>query len=178
VTLIGIKMFEPPGGWNMWEGDFGYKVIFRYISALFGFLRNIMTSLHEYEQHEVCNLFLWFRELAPQSGEDNTEPDYLSVDFRRNLLDLRKWKWRKPTEELQPLCTHHRIVLKVKLSQWLKDTPWYMILALLDDRCMWTAVLQQELQEHALTLRRLMSYIYGAPILDVSRSHTTTQHSR
>jgi len=29
-----------------------------------------------------------------------------------------------------------------------------------------------------LTLKRLMSYIYGAPILDVSRSHTTTQHSR
>ena len=34
----------------------------------------------------------------------------------------------------------------------------------------------------SLTLWRLMSYIYiyiyGAPILDVSRSHTTTQHSR
>ena len=30
----------------------------------------------------------------------------------------------------------------------------------------------------SLTLRRLMSYIYGAPILDVSRSHTTSQHSR
>jgi len=29
-----------------------------------------------------------------------------------------------------------------------------------------------------LTLRLLMSYIYGAPILDVSRSHTATQHSR
>ena len=29
-----------------------------------------------------------------------------------------------------------------------------------------------------LTLRRLMSYIHGAPILDVSRSHTTTQHGR
>ena len=29
----------------------------------------------------------------------------------------------------------------------------------------------------SLTLRVLMSYIYGAPILDVSRSHTTTQHS-
>ena len=29
-----------------------------------------------------------------------------------------------------------------------------------------------------LTLRLLMSYIYGPPILDVSRSHTTTQHSR
>jgi len=32
--------------------------------------------------------------------------------------------------------------------------------------------------KQTLTLRRLMSYIYGAPILDVSRSHTTTQHSR
>ena len=32
----------------------------------------------------------------------------------------------------------------------------------------------------SLTLRLLKSYIYiyGAPILDVSRSHTTTQHSR
>ena len=29
-----------------------------------------------------------------------------------------------------------------------------------------------------LTFRRLMSYIYGTLILDVSRSHTTTQHSR
>jgi len=30
----------------------------------------------------------------------------------------------------------------------------------------------------SLTLRLLMLYIYGAPILDVSRSHTTTLHSR
>ena len=32
----------------------------------------------------------------------------------------------------------------------------------------------------SLTIRLLMSYIYiyGAPILDVSRSHTTTHHSR
>ena len=29
-----------------------------------------------------------------------------------------------------------------------------------------------------LTLRLLMSYTYGAPILDVSRSHTMTHHSR
>jgi len=29
-----------------------------------------------------------------------------------------------------------------------------------------------------LTFRLLMSYVYGAPILYVSRSHTTTQHSR
>jgi hypothetical protein len=30
----------------------------------------------------------------------------------------------------------------------------------------------------SLTLRLLMSYIYGALILDVSRSHPTTHHSR
>jgi phage-related tail protein len=30
----------------------------------------------------------------------------------------------------------------------------------------------------SLILRFLMSYIYGAHILDVSRSHTTTHHSR
>jgi len=38
--------------------------------------------------------------------------------------------------------------------------------------------LPDKLDGNVLTLRRLMSYIYGAPILDVSRSHTTTQHSR
>jgi len=35
-----------------------------------------------------------------------------------------------------------------------------------------------KMQLYRLTLRLLMSYIYGAPILDVSRSHTTTHHSR
>ena len=35
-----------------------------------------------------------------------------------------------------------------------------------------------QIRVKSLTLRLLMSYIYGAPILDVSRSHTTTQHSR
>jgi len=34
------------------------------------------------------------------------------------------------------------------------------------------------LDKQILTLRLLMSYIYGAPILDVSRSYTTTHHSR
>ena len=33
-------------------------------------------------------------------------------------------------------------------------------------------------KETKLTLGLLMSYIYGAPILDVSRSHKTTHHSR
>ena len=37
---------------------------------------------------------------------------------------------------------------------------------------------RQKLTRLELTLRSLTLYIYGAPILDVSRSHTTTQHSR
>ena len=46
---------------------------------------------------------------------------------------------------------------------------------------MWTRLATSSsvlLVRRELTLRRLMSYIYGAPILDVSRLHTTTQHSR
>jgi len=47
----------------------------------------------------------------------------------------------------------------------------------------YTTKFKQNLQtDKSLTLRLLMSYIYiyiyEAPILDVSRSHTTTQHSR
>jgi len=42
----------------------------------------------------------------------------------------------------------------------------------------WSPIPQSRRHGIILTLRRLMSYIYGAPILDVSRSHTTTQHSR
>jgi len=42
----------------------------------------------------------------------------------------------------------------------------------------WGIHMTEGLAENSLTLRRLMSYIHGAPILDVSRSHTTTQHSR
>jgi len=45
------------------------------------------------------------------------------------------------------------------------------------DKKNWTTLYEGG-PNNTLTLRRLMSYIYGAPILDVSRSHTTTQHSR
>jgi len=44
--------------------------------------------------------------------------------------------------------------------------------------CLQTPFAFEDKDFELLTLRRLMSYIYGAPILDVSRSHTTTQHSR
>ena len=43
---------------------------------------------------------------------------------------------------------------------------------------LWCLLVLPVQDQYTLTLRRLMSYIYGAPILDVSRSHTTTHHSR
>jgi len=41
-----------------------------------------------------------------------------------------------------------------------------------------TNIYNKKTKGSTLTPKLLMSYIYGAPILDVSRSHTTTQHSR
>jgi len=52
--------------------------------------------------------------------------------------------------------------------------PIYYLLALLAHHFLHVS----RMRVKSLTLRLLMSYIYGAPILDVSRSHTTTQHSR
>ena len=51
---------------------------------------------------------------------------------------------------------------------------------MLDDDCSYSienGILNISSEGH-LTLRLLMSYIYGAPNLDVSRSHTTTQHGK
>ena len=52
--------------------------------------------------------------------------------------------------------------------------PIYYLLALLAHHFLHVS----RIRVKSLTLRLLMSYIYGAPILDVSRSHTTTQHNR
>jgi len=52
----------------------------------------------------------------------------------------------------------------------IEYTPVYLMLGFL------TKI--QNVPKCCLTLRLLMSYIYGVYILDVSRSHTTTQHSR
>ena len=52
--------------------------------------------------------------------------------------------------------------------------PICYLLALLDHHILHVS----RIRVKSLTLRLLMSYMYGAPILDVSRSHTTTQHSR
>ena len=58
-----------------------------------------------------------------------------------------------------------------------KNLPQPLSVRVLFDLRVSTVTLERK-NLHTLTLRLLMSYIYGAPILDVSRSHTTTQHSR
>ena len=66
-------------------------------------------------------------------------------------------------------------------SPYTRSVPWTAKYSeVLEFTCQTTRPNMAE--ELVLTLRWLMSYIYiyiyGAPILDVSRSHTTTQHSR
>ena len=75
-----------------------------------------------------------------------------------------------------PGCTHWRIVIN-PLNPELN--PICYLLALLGVHHFLHV---SRIRVKLLTLRLLMTYIYiyiyGAPILDVSRSHTTTQHSR
>ena len=80
----------------------------------------------------------------------------------RLLRDRQQWVWRSGVyvsdinplnAELNPIC---------------------YLLALLAHHFLHVS----RISVKSLTLRLLMSYIYGAPILDVSGSHTTTQHSR
>ena len=69
-----------------------------------------------------------------------------------------------------------RFVMSVRLSAWTQ-----LVFHWKAFHGNWYVSIYRKLVEKigiSLTLRRLMSYIYGAPILDVSRSHTTTQHRR
>ena len=71
------------------------------------------------------------------------------------------------------LHLHLRLhVCSFQKDKWAKLGCLPKVNALSEIRWVWTE------KYFCLTLRRLTSYIYGAPILDVSRSHTTTQHSR
>ena len=75
----------------------------------------------------------------------------LSVDGRTHL-DLAVFNPLKP--ELNPICY---LLALIRAHHFLHVS---------------------RIRVKLLTFRLLMSYAYGAPILDVSRSHTTTQHSR
>ena len=85
--------------------------------------------------------------------------DFANVPPNDNALH------RHPPETLNHRSLYRRYCEHGKL-QYLRMTPTNRI-------CM-----HKDMKSSTLTLRSLTLYIYGAPILDVSRSHTTTQHSR
>ena len=82
----------------------------------------------------------------------------ISSSRRTFFPSMREWRWRhffNPLNpELNPIC--------------------YLLALLGAHHFLHVSRIRVKL----LTFRRLMSFICGAPILDVSRSHTTTQHSR
>ena len=90
----------------------------------------------------------------------NTDTDFTYVQTENIINHLHIRKSRYPP----PLHPRERHTLLIVQESW--EGP----------ETVWTST--ENLDAKFLTLRRLMSYIYGAPILDVSRSHTTTQHSR
>jgi len=61
---------------------------------------------------------------------------------------------------------------------WTNHLRSYLTITYCDNKPLWDRLPEEKSGVYELTLRRLMSYMYGAPILDVSRSHTTTQHSQ
>ena len=81
------------------------------------------------------------------------------------------------------LCDEKKLHVFIQINPLKpKLNPIYYLLALLAHHFLHVS----RIRVKSLTFRWLMSYIYiyiyiyiyGAPILDVSRSHTTTQHSR
>jgi len=100
--------------------------------------------------------------------------------------ETRPYQWTAPAEEtlniegrikdklmatVRPLCPRHILFYDSKISV---PSGFFKFAEM--SRFFISRYFLQLL--HILTLRLLMSYIYGAPILDVSRSHTTTHHSR
>ena len=102
-------------------------------------------------------------------SKNNEDPSWFCSQAVRKLLwhkPLSCAQWKTPDKGQRNCPKHVEIHSKTKFEK-LVPLVGFIIRNLTRCTVTWT-----------LTLRRLMSYIYGAPILDVSRSHTTTQHSR
>jgi len=85
---------------------------------------------------------------------------------------MSKHKERNLNNKCSPFRVHPYIVVN-PLNPELNPTSY--LLALLGA---YHFLHVSRIRVKLLTFRLLMSYIYGASILDVSRSHTTTQHIR
>jgi len=93
---------------------------------------------------------------------------------RQNIAGLinRRVKWNKESKIIIGTWNVRTLLHPGKIQDLAEQISETQLETLAIQEIRWSGT--------GLTLRRLMSYIYiyGAPILDVSRSHTTTQHSR
>ena len=124
-------------------------------------------------KHTICNTYCFYTATLVATK-------HLNVTLIRKL----------PVFFLAGLLHPHQSFLSLLSMEMNFSTPFFIINPLkpeLNSICYLLALLGAHHFFHVgrirvklLTFRLLMSYIYiyGAPILDVSRSHTTTQHSR
>ena len=118
---------------------------------------------------------------------------YANHHSNRELMNI--WLYWRNTSIFIPLwgqrCLTGLVCVKSVFMPFPNDFTWNHLTLLkpeLNSICYLLALLAHHflhvsrIRVKSLTLRFLMSYIYiyiyGAPILDVSRSHTMTQHSR
>jgi len=148
--------------------------------------------------------YIWVRPVVTYGSESWTlsmEQERALAVFERKILrkiyepvkENELWRIRR-SDELEAIIKGENVVrfIKCQRIRWLghiekmQDTaiPKKMYGKLYATRrrgrpkMRWLDDVSMDLRKMGLTLRLLMPYIYGAPILDVSRSHTTTQHSR
>ena len=106
-------------------------------------------------------------------------------NFATRITFTYLWRiWKKNLQNVNLLCWTALPAHKLRIAKGnvVKFSP---LNAELNPICYLLALLGahhflhvSRIRIKSLTLRQLMSYMYGAPILDVSRSHTTTHHSR
>jgi len=171
--------------WNKYDQNLSTSVSHTMVGA---FRHSFRTRyIHSRNIYEVCGSFVSDRDrlhilnLASATAVWKPLVEHFNHFEPRMLRKCREFKW-------QPLlCMFWGCDFR-----WLGILNTCCMLTVIDIRCkrvngylkhLWKTPHMVSCRGFrviwtSLTLRRLMSYIYGAPILDVSRSHTTTQHSR
>ena len=124
------------------------------------------ASLKHNDWFKVSKSILGFRDPLLDSQKNSPLKPQESTTARFYRTKLRRIKG--PVEKFVTICSLSNL-LNPELN------PICCLLALLGAHHFLHV---SRIRVKSLTFRRLMSYIYGAPILDVSSSHTTTQHSR
>ena len=122
------------------------------------------------KQSLLLNMFCfeWWSEVRGGRimKDDSRYPTFLT--FRKSVVMYKYFCWRFFARDLLSFAPVHPV------CRW--ELPFSTLRALIaGSSLLW---LKRTDCTNCLTLRLLMWYIYGAYILDVSRSHTTTQHSR